>query len=82
MAENARNMAVMAREQGRVLASLPSAARKAILNRVADGLLANVDAIITENKKDIAEAQGKISPALLQVRGINVTDMCFFRRWG
>lgn len=37
-----------------------------MLNRIADALLANEEAIMAENQKDVAEAEGQVSPALLQ----------------
>ncbi|CAG9464466.1 unnamed protein product [Pedinophyceae sp. YPF-701] len=63
---HAREMAMHARDQGRILAGLPTEKRQAILNRVADALLANEDAIRAENNKDVEAARGKISDSLLQ----------------
>lgn len=45
-----RDMAIRARDAGRLLQALSGAERDAILNRIADGLLANADRILAANK--------------------------------
>ncbi len=55
-AASTRDMAVRARRASRVLRSLPSSERVAILNRVADALLDSQDTILAENAKDVAES--------------------------
>lgn len=55
-----------AREQGRILASLPAEARTACLERMADALEAHVAAIVTANRQDVAAATGNLDDGLLQ----------------
>ena len=50
-AANARESAQRARNASRKLQALPTEQRVAMLNRVADALLANEEAIMAENKK-------------------------------
>lgn len=59
-------MAVKARAASRHLQALPTAARVAILNRIADSLVAHEAEVLAENQKDVEAATGKISEALLQ----------------
>lgn len=51
MVESARDSAVKARNASRKLQALPTEERVAMLNRIADALLANEAAIMAENAK-------------------------------
>ncbi|WIA20678.1 hypothetical protein OEZ85_005052 [Tetradesmus obliquus] len=66
MAESARESAQKARSASRKLQALATEERVAMLNRIADALLANETEILAENAKDVQEAGDKISQALLQ----------------
>lgn len=46
--------------------ALPSAARSALLLRIADALVAAQDEILAANARDVAEAGDTISDALMQ----------------
>ena len=59
-------MAVKARQASRQLQVLPTEARVAILNRIADSIEAQEAQIMAENVQDVEAATGKISDALLQ----------------
>jgi gamma-glutamyl phosphate reductase len=50
-------MAVRARAASRALQALPTSERVAMLERVADALIAHQDEILAENAKDMEEAQ-------------------------
>ena len=68
-----RDLAVAARDAGRVLQALSSAKRAAVLHRVADALDANRDQIAEANSADIAAcaaavAAGELSQALADRR--------------
>ena len=52
-----RDMAVRARAASRALQALPTSERVAMLERVADSLVAHQDEILAENAKDMEEAQ-------------------------
>ena len=52
-----RDMAIRARTASRALQALPTADRVAMLNRIADALLARQDEILAANEKDMEEAQ-------------------------
>eukprot|EP00879_Flechtneria_rotunda_P008234 GHRR01008627.1.p1 GENE.GHRR01008627.1~~GHRR01008627.1.p1 ORF type:complete len:430 (+),score=141.54 GHRR01008627.1:89-1378(+) len=66
MASSARENAVKARNASRKLQALPTEQRVKMLHRIAEALLANEEAIMAENVKDVEEANGKISGSLLQ----------------
>ena len=63
---SARDLAVAAREASRALAALPTSARVAVLQRLADGLLAAEATILARNAEDVAaaEASGLAGPLL------------------
>ncbi|KAG1663878.1 hypothetical protein FOA52_014691 [Chlamydomonas sp. UWO 241] len=66
-----RDMALRARSASRAIQQLPTAERVAMLERVADALLAHQDEILAENAKDVAELNdGKDHGALLQRLGL------------
>ena len=52
-----RDMAVRARTASRALQALPTSERVAMLDRVADALLARQSEILAANEKDMEEAQ-------------------------
>ena len=55
----------VAKKSAKVIATLDGATKNSILNQMADELEANVDLIIEENSKDMAEAEkNSLSPAL------------------
>ncbi|CAD7701917.1 unnamed protein product [Ostreobium quekettii] len=62
----ARDIATRARAASQKFIALPTRVRDAILHAIADALLANEELIKTENEKDVKEAKGKISDALMQ----------------
>ncbi|GAB4824080.1 hypothetical protein N2152v2_011126 [Parachlorella kessleri] len=64
--QSARDMAVKARQASRQLQVLPTEARVAILNRIADSIEAQEAQIMAENVQDVEAATGRISDALLQ----------------
>eukprot|EP00882_Tetradesmus_deserticola_P002291 GHRQ01002445.1.p1 GENE.GHRQ01002445.1~~GHRQ01002445.1.p1 ORF type:complete len:428 (+),score=166.86 GHRQ01002445.1:479-1762(+) len=66
MAESARESAQKARNASRKLQALATEERVAMLNRVADALLAKESEIMAENSMDVEEAGDKISQSLLQ----------------
>lgn len=57
MAEAARSMATAARKEARKLQSMPHAARRSILNAVADALLERQDELLEANKLDLKQAE-------------------------
>lgn len=59
-------MALKARAASRMLQTLSTGDRAAMLNRVADAIEAQESAILAENAKDVEAATGNISDALLQ----------------
>ncbi|GAX76379.1 hypothetical protein CEUSTIGMA_g3825.t1 [Chlamydomonas eustigma] len=63
---SSRDMAVRARAASRALQALPTEERVAILNRVAAALIQHQEEILTENAKDVQEAEGKVADSLLQ----------------
>lgn len=64
--EQARELAQNARREARKLMSLPHAARKSILNAVADALLERKEEIMEANKMDMVAAEkGKIDAQLM-----------------
>jgi delta-1-pyrroline-5-carboxylate synthetase len=70
MEQGSRGQAAAAREASRVLQGLSSEARVALLNRMADALVAEQSSILTANEADLAEARraearGEMSAALV-----------------
>jgi delta-1-pyrroline-5-carboxylate synthetase len=70
MEQGSRGQAAAAREASRVLQGLSSEARVALLNRMADALVAEHSSILTANEADLAEARraearGEMSAALV-----------------
>jgi delta-1-pyrroline-5-carboxylate synthetase len=63
---SARDCALRARDASRTLQSLPSEKRVAILQRVAESLLAAQDEILAANEEDVAASSGKIDNTLMQ----------------
>ena len=68
-AETPKQQAIAAREAGRILSSLSSDARAAVLVRVAGALTENAAEILRENALDVADAaeavaKGSMTPAL------------------
>lgn len=55
-----RDMAIRARTASRALQALPTSERVAMLNRIADALLARQDEILAANEKDMEEAQARV----------------------
>lgn len=59
MANDIRTQALACRAAAHTLAQLPSSARTALLDRMADALDADSDAILTANARDLAAAEAK-----------------------
>lgn len=58
----------------RHLQAMPTSERVAMLHRVADALLANQDAILAENAKDVEEATVRAAVVAVTV-AVAVTDL-------
>jgi len=65
-----REVALECRRASRALQALPSAARVALLHRLADGLLASSDTVLAANARDVAaaEAAGLAAPLIARLR--------------
>ncbi|KAL6777423.1 GSD1 [Auxenochlorella protothecoides x Auxenochlorella symbiontica] len=65
-AANAREAAIKARSASRQLQALKSEDRVALLDAIADTLVAHTDDILAANAQDVESATGKITDSLLQ----------------
>jgi len=73
VSEEARQMAVAARNEARKLQSLPYKERQAILNAVADALLENKDELLKANEIDLQEA-AKNNTSNVLVKRLKLTE--------